>query len=101
MVENKKMFAETGKTLFSSHMIDLSECTHEENISICEQYLKEMSALNMTLEMEIGITGGEEDGVDNSNVEQDKLYTSNEDIELVYSRLGKISDKYTIAAAFG
>merc|ERR1711915_166026 len=101
MVENKKMFAETGKTLFSSHMIDLSELPHEENISLCEQYLKRMSALNMTLEMEIGITGGEEDGVDNSNVDSSKLYTSNEDIELVYTRLGKISNKFTIAAAFG
>jgi len=101
MEENKKMFAATGKTLFSTHMIDLSECTHEENVSICEQYLKEMHKLNITLEMEIGITGGEEDGVDNSNVDQDKLYTTNEDIELVYTRLSKISPNFTIAAAFG
>lgn len=98
---NEAEFAKTGKTLFSSHMIDLSEEPHAENIEICKKYLERMAKMNMTLEMEIGITGGEEDGVDNSGVDQSKLYTSNEDIELVYNSLKPISERYTIAAAFG
>jgi len=98
---NKEHKEKTGKTLFSSHMLDLSECPHAENISLCEQYFKQFTELNMTMEMEIGITGGEEDGVDNSGVDASKLYTSKEDIELVHTSLSKISDKFTIAAAFG
>jgi len=98
---SEEEFAKTGKTLFSSHMIDLSEEPHAENIEICKQYLTRMAKMNMTLEMEIGITGGEEDGVDNSGVDSSKLYTSNEDIELVYTSLKPISEKFTIAAAFG
>lgn len=94
-------FAKTGRPLFSSHMLDLSEEPHAENIEVCKKYLERMSKMNMTMEMEIGITGGEEDGVDNSNVDSSKLYTSNEDIELVYTSLKPISDKFTIAAAFG
>lgn len=97
----EKYFKETGKPLFSSHMLDLSEEPHEENVAICKEYLTRMSKMNMTLEMEIGITGGEEDGVDNSNVDNDKLYSTPEDIELVWNTLMPVSDKFTIAAAFG
>eukprot|EP00187_Rhodella_violacea_P014207 CAMPEP_0184714390 /NCGR_PEP_ID=MMETSP0314-20130426/4513_1 /TAXON_ID=38298 /ORGANISM="Rhodella maculata, Strain CCMP 736" /LENGTH=361 /DNA_ID=CAMNT_0027177273 /DNA_START=516 /DNA_END=1601 /DNA_ORIENTATION=+ len=94
-------FAKHGEPLFSSHMLDLSEEPHEENISICETYLTRMSKINLLLEMEIGITGGEEDGVDNSGVSQDKLYTQPEEVDMVYTRLSKISKLFTVAAAFG
>lgn len=100
MEANEKEFAATGRTLFSTHMLDLSEEPDKENVEICKKYLERMSKMNMTLEMEIGITGGEEDGVDNSNVDADKLYTCNEDIELVYNTLKPVG-KFTIAAAFG
>jgi len=97
----EQYFKETGKPLFSSHMLDLSEEPHEENVAICKEYLTRMSKMGMTLEMEIGITGGEEDGVDNSNVDREKLYSTPEDIELVWNTLMPVSDKFTIAAAFG
>jgi fructose-bisphosphate aldolase class II len=87
--------------LFSSHMLDLSEEPHEENVSICAQYFKKMAPMNLILEMEIGITGGVEDGVDNSGVAKDKLYSTPEDTELVWNTLSPISEKFTIAAAFG
>ncbi len=90
-----------GKPLYSSHMIDLSEETIEENISTCKQYLKRMSKIDMTLEIELGITGGEEDGVDNSGVDISRLYTQPEEVAYAYEELIKISDKFTIAAAFG
>lgn len=99
--ENEKFFAETGSPLFSSHMIDLSEEPHAENIATCQRILERMHKMGMTLEMEIGITGGEEDGVNNENVAQEKLYTSPEDIDMVYTALSKISPRFTIAAAFG
>lgn len=94
-------FAQTGKPLFSSHMIDLSEEPLEENIELCKAYLTRMSKIGMTLEIELGITGGEEDGVDNSDVDSSKLYTQPEEVAYAYEELMKISDKFTIAAAFG
>lgn len=90
-----------GKSLYSSHMIDLSEESLEENIDICKRYLERMSKMDMTLEIELGITGGEEDGVDNSNVDSSKLYTQPEEVAYAYEELTKISDRFTIAAAFG
>ena len=90
-----------GKPLYSSHMIDLSEEKIEDNIKICKEYLKRMSKIDMTLEIELGITGGEEDGVDNTNVDISKLYTQPEEVAYAYEELMKISDKFTIAAAFG
>ena len=98
---SEKHFAETGKSLFSSHMIDLSEEPIEENIEICKTYLERMSKMGMTLEIELGITGGEEDGVDNSDVDSSKLYTQPEEVAYAYEELMKISPKFTIAAAFG
>ena len=94
-------FAKTGKPLYSSHMLDLSEETLEENISICEKYLARMSKIDMTLEIELGCTGGEEDGVDNTDIDNSLLYTQPADVALAYERLSKISDKFTIAASFG
>lgn len=98
---SEKHFAETGKPLYSSHMIDLSEEPIEENIEICKEYLKRMSKIGMTLEIELGITGGEEDGVDNSDVDSSKLYTQPEEVAYAYEELLKISPRFTIAAAFG
>ena len=94
-------FQSTGKSLFSSHMIDLSEEPIEENISICKKYLKRMHKIGMTLEIELGITGGEEDGVDNTDVDDSKLYTQPEEVAYAYEELKKVSDRFTIAAAFG
>ena len=98
---SEKYFAETGKSLFSSHMIDLSEEPLEENIEISKKYLERMSKIGMTLEIELGITGGEEDGVDNSDVDSSKLYTQPEEVAYAYEELMKVSPKFTIAAAFG
>lgn len=98
---SEKNFAETGKPLFSSHMIDLSEEPLEENIEICKKYLERMSKMGMTLEIELGITGGEEDGVDNTDVDSSKLYTQPEEVAYAYEELMKVSPRFTIAAAFG
>ena len=98
---SEKHFAETGKSLFSSHMIDLSEEPLEENIEICKTYLERMSKMGMTLEIELGITGGEEDGVDNTDVDDSKLYTQPEEVAYAYEELSKVSSQFTIAAAFG
>ncbi|WP_067149932.1 class II fructose-bisphosphate aldolase [Pseudotamlana agarivorans] len=98
---SEKHFAETGKPLFSSHMIDLSEEPLVENIAICKTYLERMSKMGMTLEIELGITGGEEDGVDNSDVDDSKLYTQPEEVAYAYEELSKVSPQFTIAAAFG
>jgi fructose-bisphosphate aldolase class II len=98
---SEKHFAETGKPLYSSHMIDLSEEPIEENIEICKTYLARMSKMGMTLEIELGITGGEEDGVDNSDVDVSKLYTQPEEVAYAYEELMKVSPQFTIAAAFG
>lgn len=101
LVEDEKHFAAHGTPLFSSHMIDLSEEPLEENISICEEYLVRMTKINCMMEMELGITGGEEDGVDNSGVSQDKLHSTPEEVNEVYTRLTKIHPHVMIAAAFG
>ena len=97
----EKFYAETGKSLYSSHMIDLSEESLEENIEICKTYLARMSKMGMTLEIELGITGGEEDGVDNSDVDVSKLYTQPEEVAYAFEELRKVSDQFTVAAAFG
>lgn len=97
----EKHFAETGKPLFSSHMLDLSEEPLSENIEICKKYLARMSKIGMTLEIELGVTGGEEDGVDNSGVDNSLLYTQPEDVNYAYEELSKISPNFTIAASFG
>ncbi len=94
-------FQKYGTPLFSSHMLDLSEEPLDENLSICEEYLERMDKMGMTLEIELGITGGEEDGVDNSGVDSSLLYTQPEEVCQAYERLSKISDKFTIAASFG
>ncbi len=98
---SEKHFEAHGKPLYSSHMIDLSEEPLEENLELCKKYLERMSKMGMTLEIELGITGGEEDGVDNSDVDSSKLYTQPEEVAYAYEELMKISDKFTIAAAFG
>jgi len=97
----EKFFKETGKPLYSSHMIDLSEEPIEENIALCKEYLTRMAKMEMTLEIELGITGGEEDGVDNSDVDVSKLYTQPEEVAFAYEELMKVSDQFTVAAAFG
>ena len=97
----EKHFAATGKPLFSSHMIDLSEESLHENIEICKEYLARMSKMGMTLEIELGITGGEEDGVDNSDVDSSKLYTQPSEVSYAYEELSKVSPRFTIAASFG
>ena len=94
-------YKETGKSLFSSHMIDLSEEPLEENIEICKTYLERMSKMGMTLEIELGVTGGEEDGVDNSDVDVSKLYTQPNEVAYAYEELSKVSPQFTVAAAFG
>lgn len=99
--EGEKYFAETGRPLFSSHMIDLSEEPLEENISTCVEYLKRMSKMGMTLEIELGCTGGEEDGVDNTGLDASALYTQPEDVAYAYEQLREVSDKFIIAASFG
>lgn len=98
---SEQHYAETGSPLFSSHMIDLSEEPIEENIETCKTYLERMSKMGMTLEIELGITGGEEDGVDNSDVDSSKLYTQPEEVAYAYEELSKVSHRFTIAAAFG
>ena len=97
----EKHFAETGKPLYSSHMLDLSEEPIEENIEISAKYLERMDKIGMTLEIELGVTGGEEDGVDNTGVDSSRLYTQPEEVAYAYENLKKVSDNFTIAAAFG
>jgi len=98
---SEEHFKATGKPLFSSHMLDLSEEPLEENIATCAKYLERMSKMGMTLEIELGITGGEEDGVDNSDVDNALLYTQPEEVYYAYSELKKVSPNFTIAASFG
>lgn len=98
---NEEFFAQTGKSLYSSHMIDLSEEPIEENLDISCKYFERMAKMGMTLEIELGVTGGEEDGVDNSGVDSSKLYTQPEEVAYAYERLNAISPNFTIAAAFG
>ena len=94
-------FKSHGIPLYSSHMLDLSEESLEENIEISKRYLERMSKMDMTLEIELGITGGEEDGVDNSDIDVSKLYTQPEEVAYAFEELKKVSDKFTIAASFG
>src|ERR1043165_4260146 len=100
LAAGEEFFKAYKKPLFSSHMIDLSEEPLEENIEICKEYLKRMSKLGMTLEIELGVTGGEEDGVDNSDVDNSKLYTQPEDVAYAFSHLREIASSFTIAASF-
>ncbi len=97
----EKFYKENNKPLFSSHMLDLSEEPLEENIEICKQYLERMHKLGMFLEIELGITGGEEDGVDNSDVDSSKLYTQPKEVAFAYEELSKVSPNFTVAASFG
>lgn len=97
----EQYFADHGHPLYSSHMLDLSEEPIEENIEICARYLERMSKINIGLEIELGITGGEEDGVDNSDVDSSKLYTQPSEVYYAYEKLIGISDNLTIAASFG
>jgi len=101
LIEGEKFFAETGIPLFSSHMIDLSEEPLEENIATCSDYLKRFKRLDMSLEIELGCTGGEEDGVDNSHLDNSALYTQPEDVAYAYEKLNQVSPYFTIAASFG
>jgi len=98
---SERYYEAHGEPLFSSHMIDLSEEPIEENIEICRDYMKRMNKIGLLLEMELGITGGEEDGVDNTDVAQEDLYSKPEEIYQVYEDLEEISDMFTVAAAFG
>lgn len=97
----EKRFAEHGQPLYSSHMLDLSEEPIEENIETCSKYFERMEKIGMTLEIELGCTGGEEDGVDNTAMDSSRLYTQPDEVAYAYERLKKISDRFTIAAAFG
>ena len=90
-----------GKPLFSSHMLDLSEESLTENIEVCQQYFSRMSKLAMGIEIELGCTGGEEDGVDNTDLDASLLYTQPEDVAYAYEQLSQVSDSFTIAASFG
>lgn len=99
--EGEKHFERTGKPLFSSHMLDLSEEPLHENVETCVEYFKRMNKMGVTMEVELGVTGGEEDGVDNSDVDSSKLYTQPEEVSYTYEHLSKISNRFTIAAAFG
>ena len=99
--EGEKNFASNGIPLYSSHMIDLSDEPITENIETCKLYLERMSKIGMTLEIELGVTGGEEDGVDNTNIDSSKLYTQPEEVAYAYEELIKVSDRFTVAAAFG
>jgi len=94
-------FATHGEPLFSSHMLDLSELSLEENIDLCVAYLQRMEPLGMTLEIELGITGGEEDGVDNSDAKPEDLYSKPSEVAYAYEKLSEVSDRFTVAAAFG
>lgn len=102
MVEaNERHFEQHGRPLYSSHMLDLSEEPIEENIEICVKYFKRFAAMGMHLEIELGVTGGEEDGVDNTDIDSSRLYTQPEEVAYAYEELSKISPFFTIAAAFG
>lgn len=101
IVYGEKHYKEYGKPLFSSHMLDLSEEPLKENIEICKRYLERMTRIDMTLEIELGVTGGEEDGVDNTSIDNKLLYTQPEDVAFAWEELNKISSNFTVAASFG
>jgi fructose-bisphosphate aldolase, class II len=98
---NEDHFKKHGYPLFSSHMLDLSEDTLEDNLGTCRQYFERMSKIDLALEMELGVTGGEEDGVDNTDIDSSKLYTQPEEVAAAYETLSAVSDRFTVAAAFG
>lgn len=97
----EKHFKETGKPLFSSHMLDLSEESLQENIAICKEYFKRMNKIGTAIEIELGVTGGEEDGVDNTDIDNSKLYTQPEDVNYAYEELSQVGRNFSIAASFG
>jgi fructose-bisphosphate aldolase, class II len=99
--KGEEFFKQHGKPLFTSHMLDFSEESLKENIEVSKRYLEKLTKLDMYLEIELGVTGGEEDGVDNTGVESSKLYTQPEDVAYAYEELMKISDHFVIAASFG
>ncbi|MFT5265582.1 MAG: fructose-bisphosphate aldolase class II [Polaribacter sp.] len=101
LAAGERFHAARGYSLYSSHMIDLSEEPIEENIEICKEYLKRMDKIGMTLEIELGVTGGEEDGVDNTEIDSARLYTQPEEVAYAYEELSKVSPRFTVAAAFG
>ncbi len=101
MDANEAHYKDTGKPLFSSHMLDLSEETLEDNIAISKKYLERMAKMGMSLEVELGVTGGEEDGVDHTDIDSSKLYTQPEEVAAMYEALSEVSERFTIAAAFG
>ena len=99
--KGEEFYKQYGKPLFTSHMLDLSEEPIKENIEISKRYLEKLTKLDMYLEIELGVTGGEEDGVDNTGVESSKLYTQPEEVAYAYEELMKVSDHFVIAASFG
>jgi len=99
--EGERFFKKNGEPLFTSHMIDLSEEPLKENIETCKRYLERLTKLDMYLEIELGVTGGEEDGVDNTGVESSKLYTQPEEVAYAYEQLMQVSENFVIAASFG
>jgi len=101
MVANEEHFKKHGYPLFSSHMLDLSEDTLHENLETCKLYFARMNKIGVCIEMELGVTGGEEDGVDNTSIESSRLYTQPEEVAASYEVLNSISNRFTIAAAFG
>jgi len=101
LAAGEKHYEQYGQPLYSSHMLDLSEEPIEENIEVCKRYLERMSKIGMTLEIELGVTGGEEDGVDNSDVDSSKLYTQPSEVAYAYKELSSVSPRFTVAAAFG
>ena len=98
---SEKFFEQHQRPLYSSHMLDLSEEPIEENLDISTEFFKRMDAVGMTIEIELGVTGGEEDGVDNTGIDSSRLYTQPEEVAYAYERLKAISDRFTVAAAFG
>lgn len=101
LTASEEEFEKSGRPLYSSHMLDLSEEPLEENLEVCASYLKRMARLGMTLEIELGVTGGEEDGVDNTDVDESRLYTQPEEVGRAWEVLSPISPNFTVAAAFG
>lgn len=101
IAEGQKFYKKNGKPLFSSHMLDLSEEPLEENLETSCRFFKPMSDMGMTIEIELGVTGGEEDGVDNTDIDSSRLYTQPDEVAYAYEKLSRISSHFTIAASFG
>lgn len=99
--EGEKFFEREGKSLYSSHMLDLSEESIEDNLSTCKDYFERMNAIGMSIEIELGVTGGEEDGVDNTDIDSSRLYTQPEEVNQAFETLSGVSRQFTVAAAFG